>query len=453
MPVRVSGLSGSGLPPNLVDQVIEAEKIPIKTMQDQKTKIEDKVKLVGEFETKIRDINKDISTMMGAKGFSDKKFNSSFPELISGTIDPSLAEVGDWTLEVTQLAGKPSVVSNGVPDKDQTKLGVGYIKFDTADGAKEVYISEENSTLGKIAEAINSASLGVRAVVVEDRSDKDNSFKLEISGMKTGDDHEVVFPTIYLIDGDQDFQFENNMKAQNAKFKLDGHEFEVADNLVKDIIPGVTLDLKRAQPGQQVRLNVTENFEAIGGKIKNFVDAYNGALSFIQAQSKLAPDAQGNQHMGPLGGDGMLRSAQAKLRSIIQDPQMTDSKFKRIIELGVEFNRNGTLTLNQDKFNKIVNSEPEEVSKFFRGDRVNTGFITQMTKRVNELVDTQNGPVGTRKKSYQDRISQMDQRIQQKERQVAKKEEAIRRQFAQMDEAISRLQSQTASVASLGGKG
>lgn len=47
----------------------------------------------------------------------------------------------------------------------------------------------------------------------------------------------------------------------------------------------------------------------------------------------------------------------------------------------------------------------------------------------------------------------MDQRIQQKERQVAKKEEQIRRQFGQMDEAISRLQGQTASVANLGGKG
>lgn len=453
MPIRVSGLSASGLPPNLVDQVVEAEKIPIKTMQDQKAKIEDKVKLVNEFETKLRDINKDMVSLIGARGFSDKKLNSSFPDLINGTIDPNLAETGEWTLEVTQLAGKPSVVSNGFPDKDQTRVGVGYVKFDTPDGEKEVYISDENSTLEKMAQAINSASVGVRATVVDDKSNGDSGYKLEISGLKTGEDKEIVFPTMYLIDGDQDFQFESSNKAQNAKFKLDGHEFEVSDNLVKDIIPGVTLDLKRAQAGQPVRLNVTENFEAIGGKIKGFVDSFNAALSFIQAQSKLNQDDKGNPHMGPLGGDGMLRSAQSKLRNIIQDPQITDSKFKRIIELGVEFNRNGTLTFNQEKFNKIVNTEPEQAAKFFQGDRVNTGFITQMNKKVSELVDGQVGPVGTRKKSYQDRISQMDQRIQLKERQVSKKEEQIRRQFAQMDEAISKLQSQTASLSNLGGRG
>lgn len=449
MSIRVSGLS-SGLPANLVDQVVEAERLPIKTMQDQKAKIADKVKLVGDFETKIRNVNKDVSTMMNGRGFADKKLDSSFPDVISGTLDPNLAESGEWSLEVVQLAGKPSVVSNGLPDKDETRIGVGYIKFQTANGEKEVYISDENSTLGKMAEAINSAGVGVRAVVIEDKSGDENSFKLELSGMKTGDDNEIVFPTLYLIDGDEDFQFESNNKAQNAKFKLDGHEFETSENLIKDLIPGVTLDLKKAQPGQQVRLNITENYEAISGKIKSFVDSYNEALQFIQTQSKLTPDEKGNPRMGPLGGDGMLRSSQAKLRGIIQDPQLTDSKFRRILDLGVEFNRNGTLTLNQDKFNKAVNTEPEEVAKFLRGDRTNTGFITQLNKRLNEIVDAQAGPVGTRKKSYQDRVAQMDRRIEQKEKQLEKKEAQIRRQFSQMEEAISRIKSQSSSMGTIG---
>jgi flagellar hook-associated protein 2 len=47
--IRINGLA-SGLPPNLVDQVIEAERIPVKQMQDKKAKIEDK--LIYDYGTK-----------------------------------------------------------------------------------------------------------------------------------------------------------------------------------------------------------------------------------------------------------------------------------------------------------------------------------------------------------------------------------------------------------------
>ncbi len=450
--IRIGGLA-SGLPANLVDQVIEAERIPVKTMQEAKTKVEDKVKLVTDLETKINDISKNLTSIIGAKGFVDKKLNSSFPDIVNGTLDPELADSGEWTLEVLQLASKPSVVTTGFPDKDETTMGVGYIKFETADGPKEVYINEDNSTLEKMAHAINDASIGVRAVVVNDRSDKVDSYRLEISGLKTGDDNEVEFPTVYMLDGNRDFQFTGQNKAQNAKFKLDGHEFETDKNLVTDLIPGVTLDLKQAKPNQPIRLNITENYDIISGKLKSFVDSYNAALGFIQGQSKLTPDAKGNPRLGPLGGDSMLRMTEGRLRNIIQNVQNTDSTFKRVIELGVEFNRNGTLNFNQDKFTKIVNSNPQEVIKFLKGNSVDEGFIPQMKKGLGQIVDVQNGTVTTRKKSYQERISQMDRRIDQKEKSLAKSEEQLRRKFAKMEETMSKIQSQGAAAQqTLGGR-
>lgn len=449
--IRISGLA-SGLPPNLVDQVIEAERVPIKTLQDQKAKIEDKVKLVTDLETKVSDINKNLSTIVGASGFVDRKLNSSFPDIINGTLDAEKATVGEWNVEVLQLAGKPSVVSNAIPDKDKTTLGVGYLKFDTANGPKEVYISEDNSTLEKIAETINNAGIDIKAMVVNDRSSKEDGFKLQITGAKTGSDNEVQFPTVYLLDGEKDLQFQGLIKSNNAKYKVDGHEFESDSNVLKDVIPGVTLDLKRASLNQPVKIQVTENREAIAGKLKTFVDSYNAALSFIQTQNKLTNDAKGNPRLGPLGGDSMLRMTESRLRTIIQDAQATDSNIKRIIELGVEFNKSGTLTLNEDKFNKMVNSNPDEVAKFLRGNFISTGFIPSMRKSLSAIVDPASGTVTSRKKNYRDRISQMDQRIDQKEKSLTKREEQLRRQFAKMEETMSKLKSQGSAVqGALGG--
>ncbi|AZZ38268.1 flagellar hook associated protein [Bdellovibrio sp. qaytius] len=446
MGIHVSGLGGGGLPPNLVDQVIEAERMPLKKMEADKAKIEDKVKLVTEFETKINDILKNLGSIVGARGFSDMKFVSGFPDIIEGQVDPSLAESGDWNVEVLQLATKPSIVSNGAPDKDQSSIGVGYIKFDTADGIKEVYIDAENSTLDKVAAKINESDLGVRANVINDRKDKVDCYRLQLTGAKTGDDHTVDFPTVYMVDGDFDFEFDEKLAAKNAKFKLNGHEFESAENKVTDAIPGVTLDLKQVREGVPVKLTVTENYDVIGEKVKSFVDSYNGALTFIQGQNKLTQTKEGMQRLGPLGGDSMLRMTEGRLRRIIQDVQDTNSSYERILELGVEFNRNGTLDYKADKFKKAVAEDPRDVIEFLRGNLQDTGFVTNMRARIREITDPTVGAVGNRKTSMQRQVTNIDQKIERKEKSLEKREESLRRQFANMEEAMSKMQSQGASL-------
>ncbi len=444
--IRINGLA-SGLPPNLVDQVIEAERIPVKQMQDKKAKIEDKVKLVGDLETKINDIGKNLSSIMGRKGFVDKKFNSGFPDIINGTIDPEVAEPGQWNLEVLQLATKPSVSSNGFPDKDETTIGAGYIRFmDTKGEQQEVYIDEDSSTLDKVAAKINDSNSGVRAVVVNDRSEKTDSYKLELSGLKTGDDNEIEYPTVYMLDGKQDFQFVENNKAKNAIYKLDGHQYENADNMITDLLPGVTLDLKQAKPGQPIRVNISENYDMISDKMKTFVDSYNAALGFIQTQNKLTEGKDGVPHLGPLGGDGMLRMTESRLRSIIQTPQFTDSDIQRVLELGVEFNKNGTLDFQQDKFKKILTSDPMRVVKFLRGNLVDKGFLPTMTTSLRAINDSSVGVVGSRKKNYQDRSAQIDKNIERKEKYLSKREDQLRKQFSDMEGAMSKIQGQGAAM-------
>jgi flagellar hook-associated protein 2 len=448
--IRVSGLS-SGLPPNLVDQVIEAERMPVKQMQDKKAKIEDKVKLVGDLESKINDIGKNLSSIMGRKGFVDKKFNSGFPDIINGTLDPEVADPGEWTLEVVQLATTPSVSSNGFPDKNETTMGAGYIRFiDTEGEQREVYIDEESSTLEKVADKINNSNSGVRATVVNDRSDKAESYKLELSGLKTGDDNEIEFPVVYLLDGKQDFQFIENNKAKNAVYKLDGHEYQSGSNMIADLLPGVTLDLKQAKPGQPIRLNVSENYDVISEKMKTFVDSYNAALGFIQGQSKITETQDGKPRLGPLGGDGMLRTTESRLRSIIQNPQITDSDIKRVIELGIEFNKNGSLDFNQDKFKKILTSDPQRVVKFLRGNLVDVGFIPQMNRNLKGLTESSAGIVGSRKKNFQDRANQIDKSIERKEKNLEKREEQLRKQFSDMETAMSKVHGQGAALGGLG---
>ena len=448
--IRITGMA-SGLPPNIVDQIMEAEKIPVKQMETRKAGEDEKYKLVEELENKVNEIPKNLSELVGTRGFSNMKVNSADPNIIQGTADPAVAATGSWMIEVERLAQKPGSVSNGFPDADKTQIGVGYLKFKTDRGTQKVYIDGKSNTLNGVAQAINRSGTGMRATVLNDRKDKDTPFRLLITGLATGDDNQVEFPTVYMLDADQDFVFEESKPAQNAKIKIDGFEVEVPDNTVKDVIPGVTLDLRQSAPGREINVSVKEDLEVISGKIKSFVDAYNGVLSFIQNQHKLQKGKDGREHLGPMGGDGLLRTIENGFRRVVIEPQFgIEGKFNRVGDLGVEFNRNGTLNFNQEKFNKVLSTDSQSVAAFLRGDGINTGFVPAVRREVNNLENASFGGLAIRKKGLTAKIKDIDARIDKKNIQLEKKEEQLRQKFADLETQMSKLNSQGGVVAGLG---
>ncbi|MGE0526177.1 MAG: flagellar filament capping protein FliD [Bdellovibrionales bacterium] len=449
---RISfGGMASGLPPNIVEQLMEAERLPIKNIEATKGKQENRLKLVTDLETKLNGITGTIGELASTKGFSDMKINSGDPNIITGVVDPGVATNGSWNVEVLELAQKAAAITNGFPDKDKTEIGVGYFRFDTPEGRKDVYINGENNTLEGVANAINRAGIGVKATVLNDRSDPDEPFKLMISGDSVGGENQVNYPTLYFLDGDQDLYFDQEREAKNGRIKVDGFEFEIGDNSIKDIIPGVTLDIRQASPGRTVNISVKEDMEVVVGKIKSFVDAVNAVLSFIQQQNALTQESDTSS---TLGGDSLLRSVENRFRRLIQNPIMgTGSEVTRLNQLGIAFNRNGTLEFDQKKFNATLAQNPPAVQKFLAGDGFKVGFIPSLRNEIKTLMNSAFGPIAIRKRALQDRISQMNDQIANKERMLARKEESLRNKFAKLEESISRLKGQGGQLAGLAGAG
>ena len=190
--ISMAGM-GSGLPPNIVEQLMEGERQPLRTIDKAKGKQENRLKLVQDLESKLNGITGGLVSLANARGFTDMKLSSGDQNLVTGTVDPNVAKAGTWNVEVESLAQKSAALSNGFPDKDETRLGVGYFKFKTADGEKDVYINAENNTLAGAATAINRAGVGVRASVIDDRATPDAPFKLMVTSDKMGGDNKMDF--------------------------------------------------------------------------------------------------------------------------------------------------------------------------------------------------------------------------------------------------------------------
>lgn len=446
------GSINSGLPKDIVQQIVNAEKIPIQAMEARKAKVANKQALVGELTKLVEGMRGEILKNKGVRSLRELKVNGG-ADHIGITADKNIAEPGKYQLEVLSLAQKSSAITNGVEDKDKTHIGVGYLRAVMPDGEeKEIYIDEENATLTGIAKLINAQSdqLGMRANVVNDGSGSDEPWKMVISMSETGDGAKAEFPYLYLVDGEVDLHLEGERPAQDAKVKLDGFEIEVPSNKVTDLIPGVTIDLKKAKPGEEISFEVTEDVQAIGTKITSLVDNINGVLKFIKEQNTLSEKSDTSS---TLGGDLTLQTIESRLRSAIFTPIQTEKGPMRIGDLGITYQREGHLKFDSAKFESALAADYKRVAQVLTGIYSPTGktdgFIDNLEKTTMQLLANPNGALVTRSRGLKSNISQIDRQIATRQRMIDQKEEILKARFARLEETISKIRGQGAGLAGM----
>ena len=150
------GSIGTGLPKDIVQQIMAAERLSVKKLEDRKVKIDEKAALVNQLSGLVGEMKNNIFLNNNTRGLRELKVETD-ERFVRVTPDKALARPGSYQFEVIQLARKSSAITNGLPDKDKTSVGVGYIQYELPNGDnKDVYIDSDNSTLEDIARLINS---------------------------------------------------------------------------------------------------------------------------------------------------------------------------------------------------------------------------------------------------------------------------------------------------------
>jgi flagellar hook-associated protein 2 len=261
---------------------------------------------------------------------------------------------------------------------------------------------------------------------------------------ETGDSNKVDFPYLYLVDGEVDLYFEEERPAQDAKIKLDGFSIEVPGNRITELIPGVTIDLKKAKVGEEISIEVTEDIQKIGGKINSLIDNINNVLKFIKEQNTLNEKSDTSR---TLGGDSLLQSIEGRIRSAIFNAIKTDSGIMRAGDIGITFQRNGLLQFDQAKFESALSKDYKKVTqtltgKYTPGGGKTNGFIDILEDTAKVLLSNPSGVITNRKGGLQTQINQIDRQIANRQRIVQQKEEVLKAKFARLEETISRIRSQ-----------
>lgn len=290
----------------------------------------------------------------------------SEPTLLAATVIPG-AQLGALSheIEVVQLA-KAQTLESAVFAADTDPVGQGTLTLTTAAGSFAVTVDASNDSLGGLATAINGAGAGVTATVVTDT----NGARLVLKGA-TG---EAAAFTLSVPDGTvsglERFAYGPAVTggmtlaqaAQDAVVRLDGVEVRRSANSFKDLIQGVQIDLKKAAPGSTISLGVARPSAAIEQAVHDFVATYNGVMGMIAELT--APGAAGEG--GPLRGDLGVREMQRQLRQLPSTALVGQGTGpKTLAEIGVRTNRDGTLSVDTSRLQKMLATDPQGVEALF----------------------------------------------------------------------------------------
>ncbi len=436
MAITFGGLA-TGLDTNaIVDQLLELERQPIKTMQIDKAWFEKRHEAYATFDGKLEKFLSNIENLGSSDDLRQKKVTSSNEDFFSVTASADALPGASYQVEVVSMAQVQKTVSQGYVDKTADDFGIGNLTLTVGDNDPvNITIDGTNNSLEGIMEAINEADAGVNASIINDGTD--TPYRLVLTGENVASAFTL---TSGLTGGIYDpLSLTDTQTATQAHIRVDTIDIYSDSNVLSEAIPGLTLDLKDAEEGTTTNVTVSLDEAAIKSQIEKFVSGYNDIMGFIGSQAT-TEDSEG----GILGGDATLKTVQRRLQDYLTTFVDTTGNFSAISQLGLETQKDGTLLLDDSTLTDAIQNDLDSVEKLLVGEGETEGIAVQFQNYLEALTSSTDGIEATNKRSTESIVKNIDNRMEQMELRFDKREETLRNKFNAMELLISGLNSQSA---------
>jgi flagellar hook-associated protein 2 len=387
---------GSGLDAAaLVQSIMKAEQVPLNSLNNKKVDLNSKLTVYSQVKTNLSQFQSAIAALSTPQSFQNYSLSSNDPSSISSSISGKPVP-GFYSVEVNQLAQGQKLIGQGQASVDAV-VGTGTVSFSfgsvsggtlNSDGkyqdasftnngspTKTITIDSSNNTLVGIRNAINASGFGVTASIVNDGSD--SPYHLVITNNQTGETQSMKISVGNQAAGSTGLSdllnydpsqndgqaFSQSRKAQNANVKVDGISISKPSNTITDAIEGVSLTLNKVNTGNPSSIYISKDTSALSTKLQTVVSQYNSLVSFIDTQTKYDV---AQKKGATLYGEASLRSIKYQIRSLLTSvvPQGT-GKYTSLSQLGIAFQKDGTLALDASKMQAVLDSNSDEISKLF----------------------------------------------------------------------------------------
>lgn len=474
-----SGLDVSGI----ISKLMEVEQRPLTQLNTKEAKQQAQLSAFGSLKSALSSFQDSVKAL--AKPSLFNSFKATLADTTLATVSTSSsAAAGTHQIEVQSLAQAQKIKSEAFTTTD-TVIGSGSLTIEfgtyskegtfTANAektAKTITIDPAKSTLADIRNTINEANAGVTASIVNDGngnrlviSSKDSGLAnaLKISVNDTDGNHtdnaglsKLAFDT--SADGVRNMT--ETVAAQNAVMVIDGITVEKSSNTISDALEEVTFNLLKANPDTSTTLTIEKDKSSTEAAVKALVTTYNELEKTIGNLSRY--DAA-NKQAAVLTGDSTVRMIQSRVRAMLNGNQSAAGGINSLSELGISFQKDGTLALDNNKLSAVLDDPDKNIAAFFTtqaGDGVTSveGFASRLSElidgmtRSDGLINSRMDGINSMIKGIGKQRDALGHRLEEVEKRLRTQFTALDTMIASMTQTSNYLQQQLANLPKIGDK-
>lgn len=196
MVAPVSGLASGIDTKALVDAMVAANRGSTALLETRSKTFSTQLDLVRQINTKLLSTQLDLSAVRRSSTFAARSVSTSTSGILTATANSS-ATPGSYQVTVDKVASAQQLSTAGF-SSDTASIGTGTVTV----GSSTITLNASNSSLRGLAAAINDASSGVTASIINDGSN--TPWRLVLTSKQTGANSTVNFDASGLTGGDSD---------------------------------------------------------------------------------------------------------------------------------------------------------------------------------------------------------------------------------------------------------
>lgn len=433
--------SGASLDVNsLVTQIVTAERTPFTQRFDRVEAVaRQKISAFGSLSSAFDGLKRALDTLKASNTFGGRSAKSNDETAFTATATSTVV-AGNYSVSVESLASAQKLISEGLPLG--ANLGAGQLTLTAGNTSFTVNLEANASSPVDIQSAINTAALAAGAKVNATVINSDAGQRLVLTATQPGTGNTIIVrntssPSNNALDAlVHDPGVLDNLTEQSpgagARVIVDGVTHTGNSNTVTDFIPGLTLNLKAADPGVSKTLTVTADNSSARSAIQGVVSAYNAALTALNTATKFNSSSK---LPSALTNDNTARSASSQLRSSLGEALAASGLPANA--LGINTNVDGNLVFDSSKFDAALLKDPALVQEALAGEN---GIAAKVGAIVAAFTGA-NGIFTNRTDQLNARLERVAEDRQATDRRLAGLEQRLRRQFTALDAMLAQSQS------------
>jgi flagellar hook-associated protein 2 len=454
---------GSGLDINsIVSQLVAIEKQPLTQLQTEATSLQTKLTSYGKVKSSLAALRDAAAALTRATTWGQTVGTSSDSAAV-GVTTSSTTKPGTYAIEVQKLAAAQSnatgvyasadsLVGEGTLHIELGTWGAGQTSFTPKAGATavDITVGPPAESLAQLRDKINASNAGVVASVLTDASGArlvlrsastgaSNAFRVSVTDTDSNNTDAAGLSALAFDPSAGILTMAQALAAANAAASLNSLPIASESNTLSNVLDGMTLTLGKVTTAP-VQVTATQDDESIRKSVDAFVKAYNELNTLLAEQTKY--DAA-SKKAGTLQGDSAAVAIRTQMRSMLGATSGASTMFTRLAEVGIDVQRDGSISLNETKLKNGMANLSEMQKLFANSDLVtpaNNGIATQLRTIADQLLSI-DGSISSRTEGLQKRIDLNEDRQERLEERLALTEKRLLAQYTALDARMGQLNS------------